>query len=124
MVDYVNICEDELICQPLEANFSIWLMSKNYPFPHINTLLDKLDDAPKEPVPSHLRTVATVGSPALITLKSETTGGTSSSFIHNVQNLYCTRSHRNNIHALHLYLIVTMQVKERKVLRKEKFLRK
>lgn len=81
----------------------------NYSFQHINILLNKLDDAPKESL-FISQNAASVGSTALITLKSETTSDTFWSFIHTVQKLYCTNIHMNKIYALYLYLIITRQV--------------
>ncbi|MGH0182238.1 UNVERIFIED_CONTAM: hypothetical protein FKN15_008808 [Acipenser sinensis] len=44
--------------------------------PGINTILDKLEDAPEQPVPTHLRATDSVKTPTLYIFTSGTTGAT------------------------------------------------
>ncbi|XP_058848328.1 long-chain fatty acid transport protein 6-like isoform X2 [Acipenser ruthenus] len=59
-----------------EDNISVWIMASESHQPGINTILDKLEDAPDEPVPAHLRATDSVKTPTLYIFTSGTTGAT------------------------------------------------
>ncbi|XP_041088077.1 long-chain fatty acid transport protein 6-like [Polyodon spathula] len=68
-------------------NISVWIMASESHQPGINTLLDKLEDAPDAPVPAHLRATDSVKTPALYIFTSGTTGLPKAAVISQLQSL-------------------------------------
>lgn len=58
----------------LEDNIQVWAMQSKSEHLQVNTLLDKLDEAPDTPVPAELRACTSVKSPTLYIFTSGTTG--------------------------------------------------
>ncbi|KAK1174472.1 long-chain fatty acid transport protein 6 isoform X1 [Acipenser oxyrinchus oxyrinchus] len=70
-----------------EDNISVWIMASESHQPGINTILDKLEDAPDEPVPAHLRATDSVKTPTLYIFTSGTTGLPKAAVISQLQSL-------------------------------------
>ncbi|NWY42495.1 S27A6 protein, partial [Sylvia atricapilla] len=72
--DCLKLIEKEFILNLLENNVAVWLMSTSSPSQHVQTLPDKLDKLPDNPVPSHLRAVTDTRNTALYIFTSGSTG--------------------------------------------------
>lgn len=70
-----------------ENNISVWIMASESHQPGINTILDKLEDAPEQPVPTHLRATDSVKTPTLYIFTSGTTGLPKAAVISQLQSL-------------------------------------
>ncbi|XP_064412294.1 long-chain fatty acid transport protein 6 [Latimeria chalumnae] len=57
-----------------DKNISVWVMGKCCTSPGVNSLEDKLENAPEDPVPAHLRAASSLKSPTLYIFTSGTTG--------------------------------------------------
>ncbi|MBN3294285.1 S27A6 protein, partial [Polypterus senegalus] len=77
---------EEVLPMLQEGNIKIYVMAAKSPHPLVNTLLDKLQDAPANPVPDELRE-ATLKSPTLFIFTSGTTGLPKAAVISQLQSL-------------------------------------
>lgn len=66
---------DGILSSLLEDNIQVWAMKSQSEHRHVHTLLDKIDAASDQPVPTRLRVCTSLKSPTLYIFTSGTTGG-------------------------------------------------
>ncbi|XP_060091501.1 long-chain fatty acid transport protein 6 [Heteronotia binoei] len=77
----------EEILPSLQDDIKIWLMTKETTLPHVDTILDKLDDVSDDPVPDNLRIAKSLKDPLLYIFTSGTTGLPKAAVISHMQVL-------------------------------------
>ncbi|KAM5192699.1 long-chain fatty acid transport protein 6 [Mantella aurantiaca] len=78
---------EEILPSLQEDNITVWVMARETSLPGVNTVLDKLDSLPAEPVPSHLRFVGSTNAATLYIFTSGTTGLPKAAVISQLQAL-------------------------------------
>ncbi|XP_053147767.1 long-chain fatty acid transport protein 6 isoform X2 [Hemicordylus capensis] len=66
----------EEILPSLQENIKVWVMTRKSALPYVDTMLDKLEVAPDDPVPVHLCIANNLKDPLLYIFTSGTTGAT------------------------------------------------
>lgn len=70
--DMLGILEE--ILPSLQEDIKVWVMAKESTLPHVNTILDKLEVTPDDPLPVSLRAARYLKDPVLYIFTSGTTG--------------------------------------------------
>lgn len=64
----------EEILPSLQEDIKVWVMTKESILPHVDTILDKLEEVPDDPIPVNLHVAHTLKEPVLYIFTSGTTG--------------------------------------------------
>ncbi|TKS84009.1 Long-chain fatty acid transport protein 6 [Collichthys lucidus] len=78
---------DGILSSLLEDNIQVWAMKSQSEHRHVHTLLDKIDAASDQPVPTGLRLCTSLKSPTLYIFTSGTTGLPKAAVITHLQSL-------------------------------------
>ncbi|KAE8284707.1 Long-chain fatty acid transport protein 6 [Larimichthys crocea] len=78
---------DGILSSLLEDNIQVWAMKSQSEHRHVHTLLDKIDAASDQPVPTRLRVCTSLKSPTLYIFTSGTTGLPKAAVITHLQSL-------------------------------------